>query len=290
MKRERGLGRGFASLIPEGLLEDSRPALGRQRMVPIGEIVANPEQPRTVFAPDELRSLADSIRVHGVLAPLLVRPGDGRYVLIAGERRLRAAALVGLDEVPVLLKDDLGGGAAQLEVALIENLQRSDLDPVEAARGFQRLVETYGYTQRQIADRVGKNRATIANAIRLLKLPDFVLSVLREGQISAGHARAMLPLGDARSQRDVLARVVSGGLSVRATERLVAGLVRTPVRDVRREARDKGLDHAVQVLERTLHTSVQITARKRGGGRIVIDWADGEDLERLVTRLRSRQE
>ena len=192
---KKGLGRGLAALIPDSALDgDALQSSGSQhRIVPLDEIKPNPEQPRTVFATEALGSLASSIKIHGVLQPLVVRRVDGRYVLIAGERRLRAAALAGLSEVPVLVRE-ANDGSEQLELALVENLQRTDLDPVESALGFQRLMRDYAYTQEDVARKVGKDRSTVANGIRLLKLPDFALAALREGKISAGHARALLPV------------------------------------------------------------------------------------------------
>lgn len=284
----RGLGRGLASLIPDSALDleqfpDSRPGL---RMVPIDEIKANPEQPREHFEPEELASLADSIGKHGVLSPLVVRRHEGRYVLIAGERRLRASALAGLSEVPVIVRD-ADDPSVQLELALVENLQRVDLDPIEAARGFQRLIEDFGHTQEAVAQRVGKDRSTIANAIRLLKLPEFVLEALRDGRITQGHARALLPLGDPEELRRTLAKVIAQGMSVRATERLVSSLIK--VRTVRGRAdrsRQRTLEYATKLLEDALRTSVAIKPRRKGGGRIVIDYADGEELERLISSLR----
>jgi ParB family chromosome partitioning protein len=175
----------------------------------------------------------------------------------------------------------------QLELALVENLQRSDLDPIELARGFQRLIDEYGYTQEQVASAVGKDRSTVANLIRLLRLPEFVLVALRDGRITAGHARALLPLTDAEDLRRLLARILAQGLSVRAVERMVAELVRVPsVVSAERRAKERTMDYAVKLLEEALHTSVAIKPRKRGGGRIVIDYADGEDLERLIGQLR----
>ncbi len=284
----RGLGRGLASLIPDSALDgDALPeARSKLRVVPLDEIKPNPEQPRTVFATEALGSLAASIKIHGVLQPLVVRRHEGRYVLIAGERRLRAAALAGLAEVPVVVRD-ADSGEVQLELALVENLQRTDLDPVESALGFRRLIDDYAYTQEDVARKVGKDRSTVANSIRLLKLPDFALDALREGKISAGHARALLPVGDDDELRRILTRVLAQQLSVRATERLVSSLVRVlPVRRVQREARERTLDYATQLLENALHTSVNIRPLKKGGGRIVIDYADGEDLERLISHLR----
>jgi len=285
---KKGLGRGLAALIPDSALDgDALQSSGSQhRIVPLDEIKPNPEQPRTVFATEALGSLASSIKIHGVLQPLVVRRVDGRYVLIAGERRLRAAALAGLSEVPVLVRE-ANDGSEQLELALVENLQRTDLDPVESALGFQRLMRDYAYTQEDVARKVGKDRSTVANGIRLLKLPDFALAALREGKISAGHARALLPVGDEDQLRSMLARVIAQQLSVRATERLVASLVRVPsTRRAERAARARTLDYATQLLEDALHTSVVIRPLKKGGGRIVIDYADGEDLERLIGHLR----
>lgn len=287
-RTSRGLGRGLASLIPDSALDvDTLPAeRDALRVVPLDEVRPNPEQPREVFAETDLAELAASIRAHGVLSPLVVRRDNGRYVLIAGERRLRAAALAGLTEVPVVVRE-ADTPSQQLELALVENLQRTDLDPIESARGFQRLIDEYGYTQDQVAKAVGKDRSTVANLIRLLRLPDFVLAALRDGRISAGHARALLALTDTEDLRHLLARIVGQGLSVRAVERIVSDLVRVPpVVAAERRSRERTMDYAVKLLEDALHTSVDIKPRKRGGGRIVIDYADGEDLERLISQLR----
>jgi len=285
------LGRGFASLLPDGILDvDAKPAdRGPLRVVPLDEIRPNPEQPRTVFDPEELASLAESIAAHGILMPLIVRRHEGSYALIAGERRLRAAGLAGLHEVPVIVRsaDD---GVEQLELALVENLQRADLDPIECALGFQRLIVDFGMTQEQVARRVGKNRATIANAVRLLRLPTFVLQAVQEGRISGGHARALLPLTDEEQLRRALAKVIAQDKSVRATERMVAELVR--VRTVTlndRRSKERTLEYATKLLTDALHTDVQIRPRKKGGGRIVIDYSSAEELERLITHLRKKQ-
>lgn len=284
----RGLGRGLASLIPDSALDVDvlPPERNALRMVPIDEIRPNPEQPRQVFEPEALESLAASIRVHGVLSPLVVRRSEGRYILIAGERRLRASGLAGLEEVPVVVRE-ADDPSRQLEVALVENLQRADLDPIESARGFQRLIDEYGYTQAQVATAVSKDRSTVANLVRLLRLPDFVIETLREHRITAGHARALLPLTDEEELRRVLSKVLAHGLSVRATERLVAELVKVPsvVKTHQRRQRERTMDYAVKLLQEALHTSVNIK-QKKNGGTIVIDYADAEDLERLIGLLR----
>ena len=222
-----------------------------------------------------------------MLSPLVVRRHEGRYILIAGERRLRASGMAGLTEVPVIVRE-ADDPSRQLEVALVENLQRSDLDPIESARGFQRLIDEYGYTQEQVATAVSKDRSTVANLVRLLRLPDFVLHTLREGRITAGHARALLPLTDEDELRRALSKVLAHGLNVRATKRLVAELVKVPtiVKAHDRERHDRTMDYAVKLLQEALHTSVDIKTKKKGG-TIVIDYADAEDLERLIGLLRS---
>jgi len=290
MRRAGGLGRGLASLIPDsaldgGVLDQAPPAF---RLVPIDEIRVNPEQPRTNFEREALEALAESIRNHGVLSPLVVRRHEGQYVLIAGERRLRAAGLAGLTEVPVIVRD-ADDGCEQLELALVENLQREDLDPIESALGFQRLMEEYGYTQEQVAVRVGKKRATIANAIRLLRLPENILLSIRQGRISAGHARAMLPISDERKLERLLVRIIAQQLSVRGTKALVARMVHEASSPKGSPKKDDGrMDYANQLLSEVLHTSVSIRPRQKGGGRIVIEYADAEDLERLIHFVRTK--
>jgi len=282
------LGRGLASLIPDSAIGASdaapKPTL---RHVPLDEIVPNPEQPREVFAEAELRSLADSVREHGILTPLVVRRAEGRYVLIAGERRLRAAGLAGLTEVPVVVRD-APSAKEQLELALVENLQRADLDVVELARGYERLAREFSLRQDEIATRVGRDRATVANTLRLLKLPPFALEPLRDGRISPGHARALVAVADSPEDlRRVLAKVLAGGLNVRATERLVAQVVATPrtLRDADRGRRARAFELATRLLRESLQTEVEIKARKKGG-TIVVHYGDAEELDRLVQKLR----
>lgn len=284
-RRGRGLGRGLASLIPDSTFGDDSTTGSAYRLVPLDEVKPNPHQPRESFDPDDLESLAESIRHHGVLTPLVVRKEDGHYILIAGERRLRASALAGLSEVPVVVRD-ASSDANQLELALVENLQRADLDVIESARGYRRLVDEYGYTQAQVAERVGKDRSTVANALRLLKLPPMVVDSLRSGEITAGHARALLPLVDRPELKRLLGRVINEELNVRDTERAVSRVL-----DDKPRAKEQTEPYAEvqELLTRTLTTAVQIKSRRDGSGKIVIDYSSVEELDRLVQQLRGDQ-
>lgn len=289
----RSLGRGLASLIPDSALDGDTAAAQAPRSglrtVPLDEIKPNPEQPREHFDPEALEELAASIRQHGLLMPLVVRRHAGSYVLIAGERRMRASALAGLQEVPVVIRD-APDALEQLELALVENLQRADLDVIELAKGYARLQQDFGLTQEQVAKRVGKDRATVANAIRLLKLPDMARKALRDRQISAGHARALLPLADTPDDlREVLVKVISSQLSVRATERLVAQRTAKPrtLRVVEQTRRDQTYAYATKLLTDALQAQVAITPKQNGSGRITIQYTDAEELERLIGLLRT---
>ncbi|MCB9743722.1 MAG: ParB/RepB/Spo0J family partition protein [Alphaproteobacteria bacterium] len=290
--KPRSLGRGLAALIPDDVMSSAPDAgdarKGRVLQVPLDELKPNPEQPRRHFAPEALQELAESIRTHGILSPIIVRPErGGGYVLIAGERRLRAAGLAGLTEVPALVRDDAEHAEVQLELALVENLQREDLDAVEAARGYERLQQDYGYTQEEIARKVGKERATIANALRLLRLPDNVLRLVQEGRLSAGHAKALVPVEDPAVMREIVSQILARDLSVRATERLVKSR-----REVKRQVATRSelapaFRHLSQELSRRMSTAVEIKPKARGkGGRVVIDYYSAEDLERIIGFLR----
>lgn len=275
------LGRGLSALIPDDLFADAPAPAATATFVPLAEIQPNPEQPREHFDAERLDELAASLREHGVLSPLLVRPRDGGgYTLIAGERRLRAAGLAGLDEVPVVVREDAEDADVQLELALVENLQREDLDVVEAARGYRRLQQAFGYTQEEVAQKVKKERSTVANSLRLLKLPEQVLQLLRDGRLSGGHAKALLSLPTAAQQIDVAARILAGDLSVRATEALVRQKKSAPTK----KPADKALRRLSETLTRELSTKVEIKGGRKKG-RIVIDYGSPEELERLVELL-----
>jgi ParB family chromosome partitioning protein len=251
--------------------------------VPLDRVSRNPEQPREDFHEAELEGLADSIRAHGLLQPLLVRDLGGEYRIVAGERRWRAAGRAGLLEVPVLVTDQADREQDALLLALVENLQRSDLNPVEEALGFQRLVETYGLTQDQVARRVGRDRTTVTNALRLLRLPPRALEALRGGLISTGHGKALLALHDPAQLPELLLAIIEQGMSVRATERRVSALNGAPPR--KRQAPEPRYASAEDLLTRQLGAQVEIKARPRGGGRIVIRYSCEEELTQLVDRL-----
>jgi len=283
---------GSDSLIPSGVLSQMRgsSASSAYRVVPIDLVEVNAEQPRAVFDDEALSALTESIVAHGILSPLVVRKDRGRYVLIAGERRLRAAALAGLQEVPVVVHR-AHQPARQLELALVENLLRDDLDSVEEARGFARLIDVYGYTQAQVAQAMGKKRATVANTVRLLKLAPRVLEAIQSKEISSGHGRALVALSEFVEQRRVLAQVVRQGLTVRATERLVAQQVTSRSRAASKSpALEDSAERVEGLLERSLGTKVSLRPRRSGGGRLVIDYADQEHLTQLVDILQDREE
>src|SRR2546429_7830157 len=223
MNKRRGLGRGLEALIPSGEyveeLSDNRARRRFALQIAIAEIKPNPEQPRRSFDPVSLQELADSVRIHGLRQPLLVREGLAGYELIAGERRVRAAEIAGLEEVPVIVHPGSGGRLEErLELALVENLQRTDLNAIEEARAIQRLLRDFGLTQEALAERIGKNRVTIAQSVRLLGLPEPAIKAIESGAITAGHGSALLGLATAAQQLDGLERVIKERWSVRQTE------------------------------------------------------------------------
>ncbi len=274
-----GLGRGLEALIPVG--EETAGILE----VPVEDIRPNPHQPRMLIRDDELVELALSIQTHGVLQPLIVvRQGDG-YQLVAGERRWRAAKLAGLPTVPVIIKDL--APQQTLELALVENLQRKDLNPLEEAAAYRQLIEEFGLTHEEVARRVGRSRVAITNTLRLLKATDAVKEALLNGRIGEGHARALLALEDPEAQVAALRTVLRQGLTVRQTEELVARILQTrPQRPTARPAAPE-----VQALEnrfrQALGTRVQVRPGKKGG-RIIIYYYSEEELEGLYERLVAR--
>jgi ParB family chromosome partitioning protein len=250
--------------------------------VPVAALVPNPEQPRRHFDEEALAALADSIARHGLLQPLVVRPVPGGYEVIAGERRLRAAIRAGLTEVPVLVRESAPG--ERLELALIENLQRENLTPLEEAEAYRHLSEVYGMTQEEIAARVGKSRPAITNTLRLLTLPDAVKAQLEAGELSAGHARAVLSIEGVDEQVKFAREVVARKLSKAETERLAQRRRRLPLRSAAAAA-DLHLRALAEELTSCLGTRVRIARRPRGG-TIEIEFYSDAELDRLADRLR----
>jgi ParB family chromosome partitioning protein len=292
MNKRRGLGRGLEALIPSGEYVDEvgLDSTSRRRFamqVPIGEVRPNPEQPRRSFEPEALRELADSIKLHGVLQPLLVREGMDGFELIAGERRLRAAEIAGLAEVPVIVHPTSGGRQEErLELALVENLQRTDLNAIEEARAMQRLLREFGLTQEAVAERLGKSRVAVANIVRLLGLPEEILKLVESDAVSAGHARALLSLPSAAQQLAAAELVLKHRWSVRETEDWVRARVSGAPRS--KSAPTPQADPDTLALEdefrRALGTKVILT-RLRKGGRLTIEFYSDDELEGLRQRL-----
>lgn len=279
MKRG-GLGRGLSALIP-GAAEESG-----MLEVPIAAVSPNARQPRTEFAEETLAALARSIREVGVLQPVVVRRRDGGYELVAGERRLRAAKLAGLATIPAIIRETDDTDA--LREALIENIHREDLSPLELAAAFQELLEELGATQDVVADRLGCSRSHVANTIRLLSLPGDVQQLLAEGRLSAGHARALLSLPDDAARSSLALRVAAEGLSVRQVEELARSYGEQPAAPPGRQRTAREPDPSVaeveEILSEQLATRVQITMGKRRG-RIVVEFGSPEDLERIVSEI-----
>ena len=282
--RRRGLSRGLDSLIPAAPRGDT--ADGQLR-APIGSISPNPSQPRQEFDQEQLEELAASIREHGILQPLLVQRSEaGQYELIAGERRWRAAGLAGLDTVPIVVQKDVDAAEERLTLALVENLQRADLNPIEMATAFEQLSEA-GWTQEAIAKEVGKSRVSVANVVRLRRLPDVVQSMIASGALSEGHGRALL--GAPESERIPLAeRSAKSGWTVRKLEEAVRALAEPPTAPPRANEPPPSVLNAVQRLESALGTKVEVRVGSKGperGGRIVVHWYDEEQLATLAALM-----
>ena len=263
----RGLGKGLEALIP------TAPGVNQ---VGVDRIVPNPRQPRRVVDPEALEQLAASIKEQGLVQPLVVTEIEGGYQLLVGERRWRAAKLAGLETVPVVIRE--ATPQQMLELALVENLQREDLNPLEAATAYQQLVEEFEMTQQQVADRVGKNRVTVTNTLRLLNLPDRVKDALLAEEISEGHARAILRLRGEKARVEVLEVIIKRGLSVRQTEQLVKRMVEEPQRSPKRREKSPEVKALEDQFRQALGTKVRLT-QGRKGGRLVIYFYSDEELQ-----------
>ena len=294
--RRKALGRGLNALLsskPAGAAapgktaapaaQPAAPAVdGEIRKVSLSAIDVNPHQPRTEFAPEALEELARSIKADGVIQPILVRPNGDRYLLVAGERRMRAAKAAGLDAIPAVVReidDD-----KLLEIALVENIQREDLNPIEVAVALQRLAQVLQLSHEEVAQRTGKDRSTITNLLRLLRLPADIQALVAEKQLSMGHARALLALQDEDQQRDVAHKIIAKGMSVRQVEQLVKQLLEPPEPKPETPP-DPNVEAAVEELERSLGTRVRLVARGKKKGRIEIEYNSPEELERIYELL-----
>ncbi len=282
---KKGLGRGLDALLePYAGPEADRDAANRVLEISVRDIDTNRAQPRKSFDEAALRELADSIRVHGVVQPLLVRPNGSRYTIVAGERRFRAARLAGLETVPVLAAEY--DEAQMQEVALIENLQREDLNPVEEAAAIRFLMQQHDLTQEEVSERLGKSRPAIANALRLLNLDRNVLELVRSGALSAGHGRALAAVTDAATQERLADECVRLGYSVRALESRVRNLQagRKPSKKAAPAPHSGDLAQAERALRDRLGTRVRIAGDERRG-RITIEYYSADDLQRIYERI-----
>lgn len=306
MASKKVLGRGLGAFFPDYEEEGEAPegAEGEQESsstymepkkrvnivlhIPVGNIRPNPHQPRKEFKEESLEGLAQSIKKHGLIQPITVRYiGDKRFELISGERRLRASKLAGLEEIPSYVRevndDDI------ISYALIENIQREDLNPIEIAMGYQRLIEECDYTQAEVAEKVGKNRTTITNMLRLLNLPPFIQAALRDGSISMGHARALINIEDSDVQKDIFEKVIENEYSVRQTEKAVRQIGKKEKKTSKNQQKDENQAFFNEIsnrLRRKFSTKVNIKPKK-DGGEIRIEYYTDEDLERLLELFES---
>ena len=301
---KKGLGKGLGAIFGEDVVKESEEEQAKAKaetaakkeknnelMVKVALITPNKEQPRKNFDEEQLQELADSIKQYGVLQPLLVKKEGSFYEIIAGERRWRAAKIAGIKEVPVVLREYSKQEA--MEIALIENVQREDLNPIEEAQAYQRLIKEFGLTQEEIAVRVSKNRATVTNTMRLLKLDEQIQKMLIQGVITSGHARALLSLEDSEQQLKAVKQVIEGSLSVRETERLVKRLIKEESGEEKskEEKKDEALLLIYQSLEERMKTvmgtKVSIHNKDKNKGRIEIEYYSEAELERIVEMIES---
>lgn len=283
---QKGLGRGLGALLDD--FTEEVPANSPYQLLPLYKVEPNPEQPRREFDPEELQDLADSITVHGIIQPLTVRElNTGYYQIIAGERRWRAARMANLTEIPAVIVE--ADDRKAMELALIENLQRSDLNPVEEARGYQMLISEYGLTQEEAATQVGKSRPAVANALRLLALCPEVLELVQEGKLSAGHARAILTVKTEKQQLEAAKKILALSLSVRQAETLCRNMMKAPKTEEPKAP--LAVDYVAECeknLSRHLGRGVKIVNGKRKG-RFELEFYGQEDLQRLLDALMTLQ-
>ena len=279
-KKKAGLGKGLDALFIDNSTEENG-----DKLVNINDIEPNRDQPRKFFDDEALKELSDSIAMHGVIQPLLVRPlSDGGYQLIAGERRWRASRMAGLTQVPVVVREMTDMEA--MELALIENLQREDLNPIEEAEGYKLLMDTYSFTQEQAAEKVGKSRPAVANAMRLLVLPQEVLDMVKQGIISSGHARTLIPLSDDNLIIKLAEEISQKELSVRETERIVKTLMK-PKNEIvkKKKKRDSYFDECEIAIREELGRMAKINVSKGNKGTLELEFFSKEDLQSILEAL-----
>ncbi len=303
MATKKVLGRGLGAFFPEYQEEGKESEKAKEKegveksfvkpedrvnivlFVPVDHIRKNPHQPRKEFDEEKLEELGASIKKHGLIQPITVRYiGEKRFELISGERRLRAARMVGLKEIPAFIRE--ADDEQSMAFALIENIQREELNPLEVALGYKRLLEEFDYTQAEVAERVGKNRTTVTNMLRLLNLPDFIQSALKSNQISMGHARALITIEEEEVQQKILKKVIDDGLSVRQIEEAVRKVM-NPSKSKKKSTTQKDpsnpfYEEISARLRRTFSTKVSVNPKKKGG-EIRIEYYSEDDLERLLS-------
>ncbi len=289
MAKTTGLGKGLGALIPGWQEEPAQPAQtktspsGQIPLIPIDQIRPNPHQPRKTFNQENLEDLANSIREHGIIQPLIViNDGPDRYILIAGERRLRASKIAGLKEVPAIVRT--ATEQEQLEFAIIENVQREDLNPLERARAFQRLVDDFSLTHEEVAQRVGKSRVAVTNSLRLLNLPALVQQNVLNGVLSEGHARSLLALPNARAMESAMETILSLGLNVRQAELLVNKLLGRGPAKSSATPRQPELVSLENEMRQFFHTKVNL-AKGKNGGSITIFFYSDEELNAITEKF-----
>lgn len=283
MAKKRGLGgRGVNALIPEVL--ENEEILKPTGTLPVNEIEPNREQPRKVFDKEKLEALADSIREHGVVQPLIVVKADGYYTIVAGERRWRAAKLVGLKEVPVIVRDYTPREVE--EIALIENLQRENLNPLEEAAGYRQLMDKFGLTQEEVSKRMGKSRPAVANSLRLFSLPEDVQKMLEKSEISVGHAKVLLGADSQKRMSEAAKEIVQKGLNVRQTEALIH---QKPAKKKAAPAKDQNIENAIREvcgrIERKLGTKVKISYSAQYKGKVEITFKDLKQMTQVLEEI-----
>lgn len=295
---KRGLGRGLDSLFGS-LDEEESPKTEQKEIVKVEKVVVNepkeieiglidrnPDQPRTIFDEDALNELANSIKIHGVIQPIIVKEVQGRYVIIAGERRWRASRLAGLKTIPCVIKNYTEQEIS--EIAIIENLQREDLNPIESAKAIKNLINHYNLTQDEVADKIGKSRPAVANTLRLLTLPEQIITLVEKNKLTAGHARTLLGIDNPAKQKEIAVAIIEKGLTVRDVENIIKNLNKPKVTLVKPQEKSLELKDFENKIKRVFSTSVSIKGNDNKG-KIVIDYYSIDDLNRIYEILSGLQ-